>query len=100
MTIRKGTIAGFGGSWGSGLGHLRFEDGTVVHCENAPTVRALESAFGNVIGPGHTVNPHGDHVGQTIYYSTDDFGILDGFTPEDEAPPEIVRQYENEQERG
>ena len=98
--IRKGVIAGFGGSWGSGLGHLAFEDGSVVHCENGATVRALEACFGDVIGNAHNVREDGGHVGQEIYYSTDDFGILCGFTPVDDAPPEVVRIYETQQEGG
>lgn len=98
--IHKGKIHLFSGSWGSGLAQLTIEDErrglVVVHCDNAPTVRALEGAFGGVIGEGHTVNPRGGHVGQEVYYSTDAFGVLDGFTPVDEAPPEMVRIYEEE----
>ncbi len=96
--IYKGKIQLFSGSHMSGLAQLMIEDerrGLVtVHCENAPTVRALEGAFGNVIGEGHTVNPRGGHVGQEVYYSTDAIGILEAFTPVDDAPPELVRIYE------
>jgi hypothetical protein len=98
MSIRIGTIVGLGGSWQSGLAHLQFKDGTVVRCENTATVRALEAAFGNVIGPGHTINNEtGGHVGQEVYYSTDDFGILAAFTPVDEASPELESAYEKQQ---
>jgi len=44
---------------GSGIATLWIEttDGTKrVLCENAPTVRALDAMFENVIGPGHSVN--------------------------------------------
>ncbi len=98
--IHKGRIQLFSGSFMSGLAKLTIEDerrGLVeVMCDNAPTVRALEGAFGNVIGAGHTVNTRGGHVGQEIYYLTDGIGILDGFTPVDDAPPEMVRMYEED----
>lgn len=52
--IEKGMIREFHGSWMSGLGTLVIEDelGCIHHvpCDNAPTVRALEGAFGDVIG--------------------------------------------------
>ena len=104
MKVRKGTIVRVGGSWGSGLAELVIDEKVVgdiggrvaIYCDNAPTVRALESAFGGVIGAGHTVNPKGGHVGQEIYYSTDAIGILEAFMPVDDAPPEMVRIYEEE----
>ena len=99
MNVYKGTILGLGGTWMSGLAHLEIRDERrgelTVHCENAPTVRALDSAFGNVIGEGHTINNEtGGHIGKEVYYSTDDFGILEAFTPVEDAPPELVRIYE------
>ena len=99
MDIRKGTIVGFRGSWGSGLGTLVLKDEkgveTGVACENGATVRALESAFGNVIGGSHNVESKGGHVGQEIYYYMDEFGLcLGGFVPADEATPELVEAYE------
>jgi len=99
MEVFKGTILGLGGTWMSGLAHMRIRDErrgeVVVHCDNGATVRALEGAFGNVIGEGHTINNEtGGHIGKEVYYSTDDFGILAAFMPVDEAPPELVRIYE------
>ena len=81
--MHRGTITGFQGTWGSGLGCL-LVDYVRVLCENAPTVRALEGAFGDVIAPGHTVNQEAI-IGREIYYSMDDLGlVLGGFTPVDE----------------
>jgi hypothetical protein len=99
MEIFKGTILGLGGTWMSGLAHLRIRDerrGEVtVHCDNGATVRALESCVGDVIGDGHTINnKDGGHIGREVYYSTDNFGILEAFTPVDDANPEMVRIYE------
>jgi len=86
--MESGKILGFRGNWSSGIGHLLLEkeDGGLVHvpCENAPTVRALERAFGGFITPGHTANGAGP-VGQWIRYELDDIGMLDGFTPCAEA---------------
>ncbi len=91
MTLYQGTITGFIGSWGSSIANLLI-DGLPVLCENAPIVRALEGAFGNVIGNNHCVNQDAI-IGQEIIYSTDYMGMLEGFTPiEDytgeEIPPE------------
>jgi hypothetical protein len=96
--ILKGTITAFGGSWGSGLGFLAI-DGIGIPCDNAPTVRALEGAFGDVIAPNHSVN-QAAIIGKEIYYSVDDIGVLDGFTPVDEASEELVEAYENPQVEG
>ena len=107
MTIEKGKIIEFRGTWLSGLGYWVIEDsktGTIrnVTCENAPTVRALEGAFGDVITPGHSVDPQGGHVGKEIYFSCDDLGLLDGFTPVVQASPEIEELYRQsiEENRG
>jgi len=102
MLVRRGTIKRFGGSWGSGLGFLEIEDSEgagveQVPCENAATVRALEGAFGDVIAEGHCVNPEGGHVGQEIYWSYDETGlVLASFTPVDEASEELLDVFENE----
>jgi len=100
--VRKGKIVAFRGSWHSGLGALVIVDSEsgieeAIPCDNAPTVRALEGAFGNVIAGGHTLNPKGGHVGKEIYWSTDDLGlILECFTPVDDAPPELVEYFHEE----
>ena len=81
--VRRGTITGFRGSWMSGIGYL-LVDGVGVACENAPTVRALDACFGDVIAEGHTVSQEAI-IGKEIYYSMDDMGlVLGGFTPVDE----------------
>jgi hypothetical protein len=63
----RGTIEGFSGSWGSGLGFLII-DGQPVPCDNAATVRALDACFGGVIAPGHLVDQE-SVVSQEICYS-------------------------------
>ena len=98
--IGKGKITAFAGSWGSGLAAMCIEDerrGRVtVYCDNAQTVRALDSAFGGVIGAGHKVNMEA-FKGQIIYYGVDDhLGCLDGFTSESEASAELVQLYEDQ----
>jgi len=98
--IRKGKIVGFQGSWGSGLGSLVVKDsrtGSIDHvsCENAPTVRALDGAFGNVITEGHMVNNEAIK-GKEIYYSVGSYGVLEGFTPVGEASPELEQMYKRQ----
>jgi len=84
--MRRGIIRKFQGSWGSGIGYLLIEDSKThkvesIPCDNAPTVRALERAFGNIITEGHTANGAG-YKGKEIYWEYDNFGlVLAGFTP-------------------
>ena len=100
MTIRKGIIVSFSGSWGSGLGILKIKDaetGTIesVPCENATTVRALQAAFGDTITSGHSANGNG-YKGQEIFWAMDDMGlVLAGFQPVDMASDELIAAYEN-----
>jgi len=99
--IEKGTIQEFRGSWMSGLATLVIEDelGGIHHvpCDNAPTVRALEGAFGGVIGDAHDVKTDGGHVSKEVYYSTDFVGVLIAFTPVDEASDELIEYYEKQE---
>jgi len=72
MTTRFGQIVGFYGTLGSGIATLAIAvepQGYVAHvpCENAPTVRALRSAFGDSI------------IGQEIEFTTDERGLLESF---------------------
>lgn len=103
MEVYRGKIKAFHGSWMSGIGHLVIEneDGVVmdVPCENAPTVRALEGAFGNVIGPGHSVLPpeEAGYYDREVYWSFDELGLIfEGFTPVEEATPGLISIYEAE----
>lgn len=87
--VEFGTIVGFRGSWGSGIGFLLLEDEegnpVSVPCENAATVRCLEAAYGDIITEGHSVDNEALAAGRhLIAYSTDFAGVLDGFTPIEE----------------
>ena len=99
VEIKKGKLIQFRGSWGSGLGYLEIEDSETgeheyVPCDNGATVRALESAFGDVITPEHTANGNG-YKGQEVYWSYDEFGlVLAAFTPIEDASPELVDCYQ------
>ena len=91
MTIHKGVISGFRGSRDSGIGFLVIS-GVPVPCDNAPCVRALQACFGGFIGEDHTVNNEAIK-GKEIYYSVDVAGLLEAFTPTDEAPGDLVQDY-------
>jgi hypothetical protein len=99
--IRKGVIRSLRCSWGSGLAELIIDEVAVsgetkrvgIYCENAPTVQALEGCFGGVIGQANSVN-QAAIAGKEIFFSTDDLGVLEGFTSTDDAPPEMARIYE------
>jgi len=69
-----------------------------VPCDNAPTVRALDRAFGNVISKNHTMNNKAIE-GKEIYYVLDDMGlVLAGFVPLEMASQELIQAYENQKE--
>ena len=95
MENRKGKLIQFRGSWGSGLATLEIEDSEtgaheLIPCDNGATVRALESAFGDVITEGHTANGDG-YRDQEVYWSYDELGlVLEGFTPVKDAPPVLA----------
>ena len=99
--VHKGKIVGFQGSWDSGLGYLTIKDSKThelksVPCENAPTVRALEAAFGNVVGNAHDVRVKGGHIGKEIFWTYDEMGlVLGGFMPVKMASEEVKRLYKN-----
>lgn len=108
-SVYKGKIVALQGSFGSGLAQLWVDHGVVggtvpIYCDNASTVRALHSCFGNVIGAGHTINNDPEqkpgHIGKEIYYALDDCGLVLGwFVPVDLATEELVKAYmETEEE--
>jgi len=83
-SVKKGRIVGFRGSWGSGIAQLLIETENgpkSIPCDNAPTVRALDAAFGGVIDKGHTANTE-SIKGRPIAYVMDDMDlVLGGFVP-------------------
>lgn len=94
MEIIRGKIAVLWGLPGSNLAHLNLilEDRTMVSipCDNAPTVRALDDAFGTVIGENHSVNPDGGHIDQEIVAQVGNDGILEGFIPVEMAVEDMM----------
>lgn len=92
-----GTIEGFEGSWASGLGYLTIRDlndgkARRIACDNAPTVRALDSMFPRVVVKGHMVNPNA-LIGKRVQYGLDNGGLLLGWLalPEDEEGKEDAK---------
>ena len=78
--VHRGKIAGFSGTWNSGIGYL-VVGGTIVPCENTSTIRALDACFGNFITDGRSVNNKAIY-GKDIVYFLDEMGlILEAFTP-------------------
>jgi len=93
MEIKKGTIVTLTGHPMSGLWTLVFSDGTSVHIESGHGVRGLAAAFGAREGTGDLMEKI---TGQEIYYTTDEMGlgILEGFTPVEDASDELIEAYE------
>ena len=97
--MNEGTITGFSGSYGSGLGYL-YIDGIPIPCDKGATVRALCACFGDdVIGEAHTVNIDAI-TGKRVHYETNGFGLLEWFAPvedtEEDAVQRAVREAEEE----
>jgi len=85
-----GRIVDFRGDWSSGMATLVLEvkgRRVAVHCENGPTVRALEAIFGGVIVPSHSVDV-GALRGKKIQYEVDEWGVLGSIGP----VPEVSRE--------
>ena len=100
----KGTITGLSGHPMSGLWQLLIEPElddmlagcpNIVHISSGYGVRQLAEAFGATEGKGDLMEKI---TGKEIYYSTDAFGVMDGFTPVAEASPELVEAYESQEE--
>lgn len=92
MNLQKGTIVNLSGHPMSGLWTLLFDNG-FAHIQSGYGVRQLASAFGATEGTGDLLEKF---VGQEVYYSTDDFGVLEAFTPVDEASDELIQLYEEQ----
>ncbi len=75
----EGTIRGFRGSWHSGLASLivATDDGDVfsLPCDNAPTVRCLDTIRPGFLAPGHTVRVE-RIVGLRARFHLDDLGLM------------------------
>jgi hypothetical protein len=86
----RARILAFHGSWLSGLATLDvlLANGETywIHCENAPTVRALDSCFGKVIRPNHTVAIPAELRVREVVLSVDGMGVLLAFTPVEDWP--------------
>jgi len=92
--MQKGTIVTLTGHPMSGLWTLVL-DNAIVHIGSGYGVRNLAAAFGATEGEGDLMEKI---TGQEIYYSVDFMGVMEGFTPVDEASPELIEAYEKAQE--
>jgi len=94
--VLKGQIKDFRGTWGSGIATLtvKMDTGETrnIPCDNAPTVRALESAFGNIISAGHKADIK-NAKNKWIFFGLTDWGTLAGFVPVEQASPELLEDF-------
>jgi hypothetical protein len=100
--IHKVTIRGFFGNWRSGVAYFVLEDEAGfcrdVFCTNPETVRSLDEAFEDVIGPGHTVNLK-PILGKAIYYGYDELGLMmEWFCPVIEASLALIQAHDLQEE--
>lgn len=101
--VSKGKIIGFGGNWGSGLATLTLEDmdtGEIVsvYADSGPLGRALGECY-DAIGAGNTIDNE-KIAGEEVYFSLNDLGLLEAFSPVDTANPMLVQIYEEIKEHG
>ena len=95
--IYRGEIESIGGQPMSGLLTMVI-GGHVVHADNGPTIRALDAAFGGVIGAGHSFNSDAV-IGKEVYWVFDDMGLtLGGFCPVDSASDELIEAFESQEQ--
>ena len=96
-TIYKGKIIGFASSFKTGMATLFIKrddgEGHVIMCESAPTVKALQKTFGNVVSRDNTIKKNGGHINKKIYYCLNAVGILSCFVPASSAPSELADAY-------
>jgi len=87
--LKRGVIESFSGSHMSGIAFLTIS-GKSIPCDNAPTVRALEQAYGNIIQPDHSADIS-SIIGKEIYFKMDDMDLLlEGFIPVEELGLEDI----------
>ncbi len=92
--IKRAVIKGISGQVMSGLWQLQLDSET-VHIESGYGVRNLASAFGASEGTGDLQEKI---EGQEIFYTVDEFGVLEGFTPVEEATPELMEMFKGQDE--
>ena len=77
MIVTRDAIAGFAGSWNSGLAALVFQSGASVWANNGPLARALDELGADLSNHCVDCSPI---TGTEIVYWLDDFGLtLGGF---------------------
>ena len=76
MILYRDKIESFNGSWGSGIATLIFQSGRSIHCENAPTARALIN-MADCSSPGHSID-NSKLRGLDIIYAYDEMDLIMG----------------------
>ena len=96
MTTRRGTIDHIEGHPMSGLWLLVFTDGRSAHIESGYGVRQLAACFDAHEGSGDLMEKI---KGQEIAYTTDEFGVMEAFTPIEDFALELEpdRDYTDEE---
>ena len=88
--IIKGTIAGISGDALSKLWTLHFEDGSSAKIGSGSGVRQLAACYGAIEGTSDLI---GKIKGKEIFYSVNDMGVMEGFSPVEEASEELLEEY-------
>lgn len=85
--IIKGTIAGISGDALSKLWTLHFEDGSSAQIGSGYGVRQLAVCYGATEGTGDLIEKI---KGKKIFYSVNGMGVMEGFSPIEEASEELL----------
>lgn len=78
----KGIIAGISGDASSELWTLQFKDGSSARIRSGSGVRTLARVYGATEGTSDLIEKV---KGKEIFYSVDEMGVMEGFTPVEEA---------------
>lgn len=87
--IIKRTIAGISGDASSKLWTLHFEDGSAAKIGSGHGVRTLARVYGATEGTNDLIEKI---KGKEILYSVDEMGVMEGFTPVEEASEELIEK--------
>lgn len=91
--ILKGTLSGISGGALSKLWTLHFKDGSSAQIGSGHGVRTLAKVYGATEGAGDLIEKI---KGKEIFYSVNEIGVMEGFSPVEEADEELLEEYKKE----
>ena len=88
--ILRGIITGISGDPSARLWTLHFEDGSAALIGSGSGVRQLAACYGATEGTGDLIEKI---KRKEIFYSVNEMGVMEGFSPVEEASEELLAEY-------